>query len=341
MTLGAGENGELEVTDHGSPRIDLGPLRRYWTTYLGIEDWPVEDVYYGLIERFMRRVVVTDPEGLRSIHGRSTLFLANHQVGVESLLFSIVSSALVGTPTVTLAKAEHKTTWLGRLIAHCFSYPGVTDPEVIAFFERENMRSLPLIIRKLGRRMKEEPRSVMVHCEGTRSLTCRKPVEALAGSFVDMARKAGAAIVPVRFTGGLPAEPLANRIEFPLGYGQQDYWLGAPLSPEELGELRYKDRRLAVMDAINALGPGNEEEESLPANPDFGAAVEDWIARTGASPEHAAIYKTLEKLERPGREARRLIEAARTGRLEVDDDPSGRWLAELARPFFGERGPKV
>ena len=181
----------------------------------------------------------------------------------------------------------------------------------------------------------------MVHCEGTRSLSCRTPVAALSGSFVDMARKADAVIVPVRFTGGLPAEPLEKRIEFPLGYAQQDYWLGAPLLPEELGELRYKDRRFAVMDAINGLGPGNDEEEPLPPNPEFAAEVEDWIARTGASPEHAAIYKTLEKLERPGSEARRLIQAVRAGSLKVDDDPTGRWLAELARRFFGERGPGV
>ena len=174
-------------------------------------------------------------------------------------------------------------TWLGQLIAHCFSYPGVTDPEVIAFFERENMRSLPLIIRQLRRRMKTEPRSVAVHCEGTRSLTCRKPVTALAGSFIDMAMKADAAIVPVRFTGGLPAEPLAKRIEFPLGFGRQDYWLGAPIFPEELAKLPYKDRRQAVIDAINGLGPDNAEEEPQPGDPDFAAEVEDWVAATGAS----------------------------------------------------------
>ncbi len=335
------QESELTVTDRGEPWTDVGLLRRFWAGYLGIEDWPVEDIYYGLIERFMRRVVVTDPRGLESIYGRSTLFLANHQVMIESLLFSMVASALVGNPTVTLAKAEHRTTWLGQLIAHCFSYPGVHDPEVIAFFERDNMRSLPLIIRKLGKRMKEEPRSVAVHCEGTRSLTCREPVAALAGSFVDMAMKAGATIVPVRFTGGLPAEPLAERIRFPLDHGRQDYWLGSPITPEELGELRYKDRRQVVMEAINALGPSNAEEEPLPGDPAFDAEVDDWAARTGAAAAHAAIYKTLEKLEHPGSEVRRLVEGARAGRLVVGGDPRGRWLAELARRMFGERGPKI
>lgn len=335
------DGGELILGDAGDPKLDLAPLRRYWSDYLGLEGWPVEDVYFGLIERFVRRVVVTDPRGLAQVHGRSTLFLANHQVMIESLLFSIVASALVGTPTVTLAKAEHKISWLGQLIAHCFSYPGVRDPEVIAFFQREQKRSLPLIIRDLGQRMKEESRSVAVHCEGTRSLTCREPVVKLSSSFVDMALKARAAIVPVRFTGGLPGEPLAGRIRFPLGHGRQDYWLGSPITPEDIERLPYKDRRASVVEAINALGPSNASEEPQPGDPDFAAEVEDWVTRTGASPAHAAIYKTVEKLENSGRETRRLIEGARSGRLVVDDDAQGRWLAELARRLFGERGPKV
>ena len=332
---------EFRVADGGSPETDLTPLGRFWGAYLGLRDWPVEDIYYGLIERFVRRVVIADPEGLAAIQGRSTLFLANHQVGIESLLFSILASALVGTPTVTLAKAEHRTSWLGTLITHCFAYPGVDDPEVIAFFERENMRSLPLIIRKLGQRMASEPRSVAVHCEGTRSLSCRRPVAKLSGSFVDMAMKAGAPIVPVRFIGGLPAEPLAKRIEFPLGHGRQDYWLGSPIHPEDLEPLRYKDRRYAVMDAINALGPSHTEEEPLPPDPEFAAEVEQWIAATGASPEHAAIWKTLVRRANPGDDVRKLLDAAEAGRLEVEDDPAGRWLAEIARRFFGERGPQV
>ena len=334
-------DGEIEVSDAGSPTTDLDPLRRFWSDYLDIEDWPVEDVYYGLIERFMRRLVVTDPDGLRALRGRSTLFLANHQVGIESVLFAVVAGATVGTPTTALAKIEHQTSWIGQLISHCFSYPGVEDPQVITFFERENMRSLPLIIRDLGRRMREEARSVLVHCEGTRSLTCRKPVEVLSGSFVDMARKADAAIVPVRFVGGLPAEPLTVRTEFPIGHGQQDYWLGAPILPEELAKLKYKDRRHAVMEAINSLGPSHEFEEPLPGNPEFAAEVAVWARRTGASQEHSTLFRTLQRLDQPGSEIQRLLQGAAAGRLETGDSPTDRWLAELATRLFGESGPVV
>ena len=342
VSVTAAESGEITVSDEHPPSLDIGPLRRYWRDYFQRADtWAVEDIYYGLIERYVRRVVLTHPEEFKAIYGRPALFLANHQVGVESLLFSTLASALIGKPTITLAKDEHRTSWLGRLIKHCFSYPGIVDPELITFFERDNPRSLPLLIRELGKRMGDGERAVMVHSEGTRSLTCRKPVELLSGSFIDMAMKNGAPIVPVRFTGGLPVEPLEERIEFPLGHGRQDYWFGRPILPEELEPMKYRDRRTFVLEAMNHTGPDQSQETPHPGRPDFAAEVEAWIEATGASPEHAAIFKTLQQLENPGPETRRLLEGAQAGELHLDTGELGQWTAELAGRLFGERGPSV
>ena len=342
VSVTAGDTGEVTVSDQHTPSLDVSPLRRYWRDYFQRRDtWAVEDVYYGLIDRYVRRVVLTHPVEFQAIHGRPALFLANHQVGVESLLFSTLASALLGKPTITLAKDEHRTTWLGRLIKHCFSYPGLEDPGLITFFERDNPRSLPLLIRRLGERMGAGERAVMVHSEGTRSLTCRKPVELLSGSFIDMAMKNGVPIVPVRFTGGLPVEPLEQRIEFPLGQGRQDYWFGKPILPEEIEPLKYRDRRTFVLEAMNNTGPDQALEVPFPGRPEFAAEVEAWVEATGASPEHAAIFKTLEQLENPGPETQRILEGARTGELRVDSSEQGQWLAELARRLYGERGPSV
>ncbi len=332
---------EIEVEDDGAPRLFVEPLRRYWRDYMSFSPRPVEDLYYSLIKRFVQRVVVADPAAMAPLAGRPILYLANHQVMVESLLFSTVASGLWGLPTITLAKDEHRDSWLGQLIAHCFSYPEITDPEVISFFERENIRSLPGIIRGLGRRMAAGERSVMVHCEGTRSLSSRQEVEALSGSFIDMAIKNGAAIVPVRFVAGLPAEPLSERIDFPLGYGQQEYWFGAPLLPDDLLQLKYRDRRQHVIDAINQLATPAEDEVTTEPDPSFGAKVETWRASTGATEAHAVIFRTLEAMDDPGPETGRLLEGARRGELRLGDTPADRWLGELARRLFGPRGPRV
>ena len=296
------------VTVMGEPSLDLTTVRAFWDRWFGIGPWPVEDLYYGLIQRFVRRVVVTDPAGLAAVKGRSLLFLANHQVGVESLLFSIVASGLADAPTVTVAKAEHRTSWLGTLIRDCFSYPGVTDPEVITFFDRDDRESLPVLVQRLATEMvARRPRNVMVHVEGTRSLSCRTPVQKLSGAFIDMALEVGAPIVPVRFAGALPIEPLNTRIEFPLGMGQQDIFIGAPLEPKFLAALPYKQRKDAVINGINGLGPSAQEEAPHAPDPNFAERVKRHAKRTGVSEEDAVLYCILAELSSPSEGTRTLL----------------------------------
>jgi acyl transferase domain-containing protein/3-hydroxymyristoyl/3-hydroxydecanoyl-(acyl carrier protein) dehydratase/1-acyl-sn-glycerol-3-phosphate acyltransferase len=316
-------------------RIDAAPVRAFWTRWFDRGPWPVEDLYYGLVERFLGRVFVESPEEFAALRGKSVLYLANHQTGVESLLFSIVASALNEVPTVTLAKIEHRTTWLGRLIRHSFSYPGVRDPLLMTFFDREDRSSLPRVIAELAAEMAGPGRSVLVHVEGTRSLSCRNRVEKMSGAFVDMALQVGVPIVPVRFVGGLPVEPAATRLEFPLGLGRQDIHLGRPLRPEELSGLHYGARKALVLDAINGLGVPNEREEPLPGDPAFATRVSAWREARGVSHEHATLREVLAGLASPGREVARLLAAKNAAELETDERPEGRWLAELGRWLLG------
>jgi hypothetical protein len=184
-------------------------------------------------------------------------------------------------------------------------------------------------------------RSLMVHVEGTRSLTCRRPAQKMSGTFIDLALKLGSPIVPVRFAGGLPVEPLAVRTEFPVGMGRQDVFLGPPIDPDLLRPLNYGERRDRVMAAINALGPPNEVEEPLAPDPALEAAIRRWATETGATLGHATFYRILECLPSPSPAVATLLEGARAGVLRLPATAEGRWLAELARRLFGERGPRV
>ncbi len=323
-----------------APVVDLAPVRSYWDEYFGIGSWPVEDLYYSLIERFVRRVHVSSPEAFDAIRGRGILYLANHQVAIESLLFSIIASGLNHAPTVTLAKAEHRTTWLGKLIQHCFSYPGITDPKVITYFDRSDPTSLPMLIDELARDMAVNGKSVMVHVEGTRSLSCREPVVKMTSKFVDMSLATRCPVVPVRFAGALPVEPLDERIEFPIGHGQQDIYFGAPIFPEDFEALPYKDRKHLVIDGINALGPNNADEEPFPGDPELAAKVAAREKATEASPEHATLFEVLAERDDLGVDAQRLIDSFRGG-IVLDDDERGYWTAELARRLYGAKGPSV
>jgi 1-acyl-sn-glycerol-3-phosphate acyltransferase len=329
------------VRDDGPPRQDLRRVHEYWRERFAIGAWPIEDLYYGLIERFVGDVVLADPDGFAKVAGRSCLYLANHQVGVESLLFSVLAAALSGTPTVTLAKAEHRTSWLGTLIAHSFAYPGVVDPKVITFFDREDKESLLRIVGEIAHEMQTTNKSAMVHVEGTRSLACRAPVVKMSSAFIDMACSIGAPIVPVRFVGGLPVEPLDARLELPLAMGRQDYWIGSPIFPEELAAMPYKERKARVLDAMNGLGPALADEVPFAGDATFDAAVRAWMERTGASHEHATLYATLAGRPNESEPARRLVDAASRGTLPIGSSPEDQWLATLARDLFGPRGPSI
>ncbi|MEZ4319045.1 MAG: beta-ketoacyl synthase N-terminal-like domain-containing protein [Myxococcota bacterium] len=303
-------------------RFDITPVREWWTKWFGLPRWPVEDLYYGLIERFVGNVHLADPDGFDAIQGRSVLYLANHQVAVESLLFSVLVSGLTEVPTVTLAKAEHRHTWLGRLIQHSFTYPGVADPEVITFFDRDDKASLPRIIGELSAQMMGPGKSVMVHIEGTRALECRSRVEKMSSAFVDMAMRTNSPVVPVRFTGALPVAPLETRLEFPVGHGRQDIWFGAPIFPEDFASVEFKARKQLVIDAINGLGPSNADEVPCTPDPLFTEKVDAWkAAHPGTDDEHAVLAAVLGECPDPTKMTREIREG-------TADTP---WAIELQR----------
>ena len=333
------DGSSVRVASAAPAAIDLTPVEAYWRGAFARGAWPVEDLYYGMIERFVGDVVIADPAAHEAIRGRSCLYLANHQTGVESLIFSVIASGLSGVSTVTLAKAEHRGTWVGDLIRRSFSYPGIVDPNLITYFDREDRESLMRIIGELGQEMRTRGKSVMVHVEGTRALSCRPPVLKLSSAFLDMAIAVNAPIVPVRFLGGLPVDDLAVRTEFPVGPGRQDVWLGKPILPAELVGLPLKERKLAVVDAINALGVRNEDER--PSAPDlaFGDRAEAWRVKTGTTAERAMLLATLDAMPRwRADDTRRLVEAARRGEVVGGDGPSGAWLEGFAAWLIGRDG---
>lgn len=325
------------VRDAAPPSVDVSPVSSFWREHFALGAWPVEDLYYALIERFVGSVHLADPAALAALKGRGVLYLGNHQVGIESLIFSVVTGALQRVPTLTLAKQEHRESWLGKLIAHCFAYPGAHDPGVITYFDRSDPASLPRIAKELG--SAAAAKSLMVHVEGTRSHRAGEPVRTMSGIFCDLAIGAGVCIVPVRFTGGLPTDPVAEKLEYPFAMGRQDYWLGAPLAPEELAAMPYKARTERVMEAINALGP--RDDVPFAADPALDERARSLTETSGAGVGLATVLAVLEGVQTPSDPVRRLVEGARRGLLETDGSPEDRWLAGLARMLFGPRGAAV
>jgi 1-acyl-sn-glycerol-3-phosphate acyltransferase len=319
--------------------LDIEPLRTFLRGHLGMGPWPGEDLLLGLVRRFVRRLVLTDPVALAAVRNRPVLYLANHQVGVESMLWAVLATWL-GGPTLVLAKAEHRESWIGRLRNLLMRYPGSTLADGMIYFDRSRPEDLLKILRSFAGEA-SGPRSLMVHVEGTRSLSCRRPVEALSAALLDLAMEANMPIVPLRFAGGLPIAEAPTRLEFPVGHGGQDYFVGAPVDPAELRKLPLGERKQRVLAAMNDLGPGRDAEVPLPPDPSFAAAVSDWMARSGAGEPEAVLLTTWLSLDPLGPEALALADGIRTGAVALPDDDRGRWLHELATWLYGPRGPRV
>ncbi|MFT5355418.1 MAG: 3-oxoacyl-(acyl-carrier-protein) synthase/3-hydroxymyristoyl [Polyangiales bacterium] len=313
------EREHTTATSSGGSFVDFSDIEDFWAERFGLREWPIADLYYGLCKQFVKDVVIEDPVAFDAITGQSALFLGNHQTGIESLLFGILAGGLQKTPILTLAKDAHRQSWLGRLIALGFEYPGAHDPGVIAFFNREDPASLPRIVKGLSSMAASSSntsqRSLLVHVEGTRQLSARQPMDKMSGVFVDLALVGKLPIVPVSFGGGLPVRALNERIEFPIGLGQQTFSLGKPIYPDELRGVPYKERTERVLRAIGDQRPRDETP---------GPAQGDLSARVGAITPQRVARAVLESLEDPCEATR----AALAGEDHVGG-AEGEWLRKF------------
>jgi 1-acyl-sn-glycerol-3-phosphate acyltransferase len=320
----------ITVRSRPSAGLDTSLAEHFWARKLNKRHYLVPDLYLGLARRFIGSVAIEDPHALHALRGKPVLFLANHQVGIESPLFSILAASLIEGVITTVAKAEHQTSWLGKLITHSFSYPGVVDPGTIVFFDRSNEAALLDLLGRLRESMKHEGKSLLVHVEGTRATTARTPVQRASSIWVDLALAAGAAIVPVRFWGALPLEG-EDRLEFPTGMGQQHIHIGSPIQPAALQQLPLPARQRAILDAINALGPALDQETPSPPDVAFSTQVEEWRRQTGATEVQSVLFRVLEQVSSPSEDTSMLTRSLHEGRLHVTDGERGTWLAAMAR----------
>jgi hypothetical protein len=166
------------------------------------------------------------------------------------------------------------------------------------------------------------------------------PVDRISSVFLDLAVEHDLAIVPIRFTGGLTAEPAADKLELPRDHARQDYVIGRPIAASELRGLPYAERRRHVLDAMNGLAPGGHGVRD--PRPELAADVAEWSSRTGVGEVEATIYRTLQALPAPCSETRILLDAVARSEPAVElpldaagSEAAGIWLASIASRLCG------
>jgi len=325
----ANEEGVLRVSSRGPVSVDLAPIKTYWQRAIGAAPgWFGDDLYGGLISRFVRDVVVHSPDEMARLRGRSVLFIGNHEVQIESLLITAITSWLVDGVVVTMANAKHEARWVGWLVRHLFAYPGVEDPKNIVYFDQSNPKMMFDLIEGFKRDVAARGASVMVHGPGTRARQAGARVERVGSPLLDMALELDMPIVPVCFSGGLPDETIqGGKLEFPWQQGAQTYHLGAPVWPDTLRQMPYAERRPHVMNAINSLMP------ALASAPDTWRS-EATAAIAALQREHAigevqaTLWHMLTTLQAPGPDAVAIVNAL--DGQSTAATPRGRWIQAMA-----------
>lgn len=295
--------------------LDPAPLRPFWARQTGHDDgWVGRDLWEGLLQTFVRRVVLTDPDDFARVRGGPALFLANHQVQIESLLVTHLLAGLTDRAVTTMANAKHQQRWIGWILRLLFGGAEQVDPAWIIYFDQSQPQSMAGHLEALEPGLRDGTTSFFLHPQGTRSQHAAESLTTVSSTILDLAVRLQLPIVPVRFCGGLPVDKIDGKLEFPVGYGAQDYYVGAAIHPEQLGALPYAQRARAVVSAIESLGPAPDQERPAAANPTLQQAVSGRRADCGVGEVEAMFVEVLRGVEDPSAQTRAVLAGVLEGR---------------------------
>jgi len=319
------------------PSLDLRAVRRFWRERANAGGTLVEDITLALMQRFIRRVEIADSDGFAALHGRGVLYLANHQLDLESALFVSLIAALQGTVTTAIARQELGESWIGRYFDICFRHPNLADPRMLLLIDRDSPEAVFQALASALERARTERNSLLVHVEGKHACQARQPVEVVSTALIDQAVAKNVPIVPVRFAGGLPVAPVDTPLAFPVAFGSQDFLVGAPLLPESLASLASSDRRTRVLDALNGFDRRWQVEIPNPGDAAFAAKVAEWQQERAVSELQAVLYRILEEALAPSTETQWLLAQVQGRHTDVPlpTAPVKQWLGAVAETLLG------
>ena len=241
----------VSVRDVAAPALDIARIGQWWDAARWQSREPsLQPLFLAASRQFVQRIRLLDPQAIAALYGQSLLLVANHQVAVESVLAGTVLPPVIGRPLLTLAKREHRDTWVGRLAM------GLNDDRygpAIVYVDRDRKEDMAERVADMAAAAMSGQRSLMVHVEGTRATQGRQPVGKTSSVWADLALSAGMTIVPLRYCGGLPHSGTETRLEFPSGFGGQTLVLGRPIPHEEFATLPLAARRDRILQGLAEL----------------------------------------------------------------------------------------
>jgi hypothetical protein len=341
-----------EASEAGAAGIDVAGVQAFWQARAASAGTLVEDLTLALLRRFVRSVEIADPAAYTAVAGQGVLYLANHQLDIESVLFVAMIGSLQGTVTTAIARRELHESWVGPYFDICFAHPQIHDMNMLLLIDRESPEAVWAALAGAVEGAGVRANSLLVHVEGKHALKAGQPVEVVSTALIDLAVANGVPIVPLRFAGGLPQEQVAAPLPFPAGYGQQDFRIGAPILPATLAGLPSAARKEVVLRALNGFTEPAGGEQPNAGDPQFAARVAAWRDAQGVSEVQAALWCVLDEAAQvpssgPDQEAQVSAETQVLRAFVQGETATGaallaaispirrRWLVQAAAELFG------
>ena len=259
------------------------------------------------------------------------LYYANHQTSYESFLFAFVHLAFTGVPLFIVTHpglfdndyGEHCSLLgehLGRLNHAAAGLVTVVAVPHELRAAREFLLGLPDQL---------QGRSLLVHVEGWREMHEGQRIHMMSKDLMEVTRHLRRRIVPVRISGGLPAQPVGYKFHLPYRMGPIAFNMAAPLEPEAVSALPVPAQRRRILDAINAMAPP-EGVYAGRANPSLAKRCLRRHMESGSSALKCFLLEAVETMPDPSPETEHLKNFIRSGTLPRWGVPDAGWFARKA-----------
>ena len=270
------------------------------------------------------------------------LYYANHQTSYESFLFSFLHLAATGRPLFVVTHpglfdndyGEHCTLLAEALHRQRHPAAGLLSVAAVPNQLEAARRFLVDLPERLG------DSSLLVHVEGWREVHEGQRIHLMSRDLMDTTLRLARPIVPVRFSGGLPARPLGYKFHLPYRMGRLRIAMGAAIEPRALAETPPSRRRRQVLDAINAMAP----PEGVYAGRANAALSKRCLRRHiegGSSALKCFLLEALETMDDPSDETREFRAFVAGGVLPTRGVADPEWFGRKAMWLTDGRGLKT